>query len=270
MSYYEYNETQLAEGAKIYVDIMEDNPSVFEAMADEMIQAITENNRLGEKTVFIVPVGPIGHYPYFVQKVNDNNISLQDTWFINMDEYLDNMEWIDKKNKLSFRRFMDTEVYDKINPSLNIPKTQRIFPNPNDLTEIPTLINNIGKIDIAFGGIGINGHIAFNEPMANIDIEKYLKLPTRTLEIATETRVVNSIADLNGAYDLMPTHCVTIGLAEIFSAKKIRLGVFRDWHRSVIRRAVHGEPTTEFPVTLLQTHKDIKIYCTKFVANLPK
>ena len=65
--------------------------------------------------------------------------------------------------------------------------------------------------------------------------------------------------EYDGAYYLMPTHCVTIGLKQILNSKKIRLYCFRNWHRSVIRRAAFGEPSIDFPASLLQRHKDARI-----------
>ena len=62
----------------------------------------------------------------------------------------------------------------------------------------------------------------------------------------------------------------TIGINEISNARKIRLGCFRDWHRSVVRHAAYGEPSAHFPVSLLQSHPDINIKFTEFVANLPE
>ena len=91
---------------------------------------------------------------------------------------------------------------------------------------------------------------------------------TRIIKISPETITANAIGDFNGAIEDMPKYCVTIGMYEINSAKKIRLGVFRNWHRAVIRRAVYAEPTSEFPVSLLQSHKDINIVLTEFVADL--
>ena len=69
-----------------------------------------------------------GQYPYFVDMVNEQNISLKNVWFINMDEYLtDDKEWIDKEDKLSFRGFMDRTVYTKIKPELVMPEELTIF-----------------------------------------------------------------------------------------------------------------------------------------------
>ncbi len=269
--YYYYNREQLLDSPKIPLIVMEDNATVFQALAREMADEIKRKNALGEKTVFICPVGPIGQYPYFVEMVNNENISLKDVWFINMDEYLtDDKQWIPKEHRLSFRGFMDRTVYTKVKPELVMPEEQRVFPDPNNVAYIPELIEKLGGVDICFGGIGINGHVAFNEPDDSMTPEEFLALKTRVLDISKETRAVNSIGDLNGALDDMPHYCITIGINEISKARKIRLGCFRDWHRSVVRHAAYGEKSAHFPVSLLQDHADINIRFTEFVANLPE
>ena len=88
-AYYQYNKEQLLKNPRLPLICMPDNATVFQAMAKEMFQAIEENNQAGKKTVFICPVGPVGQYPYFVERVNSEKISLKNVWFINMDEYLD-------------------------------------------------------------------------------------------------------------------------------------------------------------------------------------
>ena len=62
---------------------------------------------------------------------------------------------------------------------------------------------------------------------------------------------------------------VTIGMAEILGAKKIRLGVFRDWHRSVVRQAAYGEVSAHFPATLIQRHPDAMIIVNANAAKQP-
>ena len=131
------------------------------------------------------------------------------------------------------------------------------------------LIAELGGVDIAFGGIGINGHLAFNESQDELTPEEFAALHTRVLAISRETRTANAIGDFNGALDDMPRWCVTIGMNEIYNARKIRLGCFRDWHRSVVRHAAYGEISAHFPVTILQNHPDALLRFTEFVANLP-
>jgi len=125
----------------------------------------------------------------------------------------------------------------------------------------------LGKIDVCYGGIGITGHVAFNEP-EDVSVEEFGQRSTRVLTISAETRTINSVGDLNGAIKAMPTRCVTIGMKQILGAKRIYLACFRDWHRAVVRKACHGEVSAHFPVSLMQNHPDAKLTITEFVAKL--
>ena len=268
--YYTYTKEELLnKGAKLPVIVMEDNAAVFQSMAEEMAEEIKKNNAEGKKTVFICPVGPVGQYPYFVEMVNQEKISLKNVWFINMDEYLDDdKKWVPETHPLSFRGFMNRTVYSKIAPELVMPEEQRVFPDPENVEYIPQLIEKLGGVDICFGGIGINGHVAFNEADPSLSNEEFLAQKTRVLDITKETRTANAIGDFNGALEDMPKYCVTIGIYEIAHARKIRLGCFRNWHRAVVRRTAYGEAPSDFPVSLLTNHQDINLKITEFVAAL--
>ncbi|HIT69077.1 MAG TPA: glucosamine-6-phosphate isomerase [Candidatus Aphodomonas merdavium] len=260
MEYFHLTAEELGAGAKIPLLKLGDSGEVFYELALEMLCEIERNNAASRRTVFICPVGPVGQYPIFVRLVNERRVSLRNCWFLNMDEYLtDAGEWIDAGHKLSFRGFMQKNVYDRIAPELVMPENQRVFPDPHAPQRMASLIAELGGVDIAFGGIGINGHLAFNEPQDELTPEAFAALPTRVLTISRETRTANAIGDLNGAIDAMPRLAVTIGMAEILGAKKIRLGVFRDWHRAVVRQAAYGEVSAHFPATLCQRHPDAKI-----------
>lgn len=270
MDYYRISAEELGKGAKIPLLKLGDSGEVFYELALTMVGEIEKNNAAGRRTVFICPVGPVGQYPIFVRLVNERRLSLRDCWFINMDEYLtDEGEWIEESNPLSFRGFMKRNVYDRIDAELLMPEEQRVFPDPHDIGCIPRLIEELGGVDIAFGGIGINGHLAFNEAQDELTADEFAGLHTRVLNISRETRVSNAIGDLNGAIDAMPKRCVTIGMAEILSAKKIRLGVFRDWHRSVVRQAAYGEVSAHFPASLAQRHPDALIIVNANAAKQP-
>lgn len=269
-SYYQISSQELGKDAKIPLVKLGDSGEVFYEMALEMVNTIKDHNTRGEKTVFICPVGPVGQYPIFVRLVNEGRVSLKNCWFFNMDEYLNDDEtYIDPSSPLSFHGFMDRTVYSQIDPELVMPESQRFFPDPKDPGSIDRKIQELGGVDICFGGIGINGHLAFNEADETLSAQEFAKLPTRVLEISRETRVANAIGDLNGAIDAMPRKCVTIGIAQILGARKLRLGVFRDWHRSVVRQAAYGPVTAHFPVSLAQNHPDAKIYVNANAAKQP-
>lgn len=270
MDYYHISAQELGKGAKLPILKLGDSGEVFYEMAAEMCAAIRTNNAAGKPTVFICPVGPVGQYPIFVRLVNREQLSLRNCWFINMDEYLtDDGQWIAEENPLSFRGFMAREVYGKIAPELLMPEEQRVFPDPNDLGRIPALIEELGGVDIAFGGIGINGHLAFNEAREDMSAQEFAQLGTRVLFLNPETRTANAIGDRCGAIDAMPKRAVTIGIKQILGARKVRLGVFREWHRSVVRQAAYGEVTAHFPASLLQNHPDAVIYTNAVAAGQP-
>ena len=269
-SFYQISAQDLGKEAKIPLLKLGDSGEVFYEIALEMVNTIKEHNAAGKKTVFICPVGPVGQYPIFVRLVNRDRVSLKNCWFINMDEYLnDDGTYICKESPLSFRGFMERNVYSRIDPELLMPQEQRLFPDPADPGFVDRKIEELGGVDVAFGGIGINGHLAFNEPQDELSAEEYARLGTRVLDISRETRTINSVGDLCGAIDAMPKKCVTIGIAQILGARKLRLGVFRDWHRAVVRQAAYGEVSAHFPVTLAQNHPDAKIILNSNAAQQP-
>ena len=270
MDYYHISAQELGKGAKLPILKLGDSGEVFYEMAAEMCAAIRTNNAAGKPTVFICPVGPVGQYPIFVRLVNREQLSLRNCWFINMDEYLtDDGQWIAEENPLSFRGFMTREVYGKITPALLMPESQRVFPDPADPAKGDRLLEELGGADIVFGGIGITGHLAFNEPQPGLTNEAFAALPSRVLDILPETRTTNAVGDLAGALECMPKKCVTIGMKQILNARKLRLGVFRDWHRAVVRRAAYGEKTAAFPVTLAQSHPDALVLVNANAAKQP-
>lgn len=259
-SYYDITKEDLGKNAKIDLLKLGDSGEVFYEIAMDMVNVIEKNNEHDKRTVFICPVGPVGQYSIFARLVNERRINLKNCWFINMDEYLDDdLNWIDINHRLSFRGFMKKNLYDRIDDELLMSENQRIFPDPKHPLELDKKIEALGGVDVCYGGIGINGHVAFNEPDAELSAEDFAKLPTRILPISKETVAINSVGDLSGAIEIMPKNCITIGMKNIVAARRILLACFRDWHRAVVRRACYGEISAEFPVTILQEHTNIRL-----------
>ncbi len=270
MDYYAIPPGELGRGAKIPLTVLGDSGEVYYELAMEVCRTIRENSAAGKRTVLIMPVGPVGQYPILVRLINRERLSLRNVWIFNMDEYLtDEGEWIDESDRLSFRGFMNRNFYGKIDPDLLMPPEQRIFPDPRNPAAATAKMEELGWPDLAVGGIGITGHLAFNEPQPELTPEQFSQLTARVLRIAPETLAVNSVGDLGGAMEAMPKLAVTLGMKEILSARKLRLAVFRDWHRAVCRRAAYGDVTSAFPATLAQNHPDAVLYVNSTAAQLP-
>lgn len=250
---------ELQNGGKIPVDIYENEEVLFKSIARLVADEIKENTRDGREALFILPLGPVGQYGYLADIINKERISLKNLTVINMDEYMENENTlIDKNDPLSFEKTMYELFYNKVDADLLNDSNKRIFPNLTNGDEIRSLINAHGGVDFCLGGIGVDGHIAFNEPIEGMSVEEFSDLSVRVVSIRTETKITNGTMEFGGAYEFIPDYAITIGMKEILAAKKIRLYCFKPWHKMVVRKASFYAPSAEFPVTLLQG-KDVRI-----------
>lgn len=263
----------LGKGSNIKLNVCETEVDMYWKVAIEVLETVEENNRNGEPTLMVVPYGPLGPYARIAYLVNKYRVSLKNCTFINMDEYIaDDFRYIDKDDPLSFRGGMERTFYGKVDEELNVLPENRYFPNPDKLDEPLELIKRFGKLDMVFGGVGINGHYAFNEPPEaneNVSCEEFLNRQTRILAVSRETRTVNSFMNCGGNIDAIPKYCITVGMKEMFMAKKVRMCMPRDWNAGALRKILHGEVTPKVPCSLFQKHPDAMLYATRVALDSP-
>lgn len=252
----------IARRSKVPVTILPDAPALFHHFARSIADEIRANNEAGKPTRLILPVGPVGHYPILADICNRERISWQNTFTFNMDEYCD---WqgrrIPQEHPLSFRGFMFRHLFDRLDPELRIPQGQAHFPDPLDLDRISQAIQAAGGIDTCYGGFGYHGHVAFNEPPISrwyrVTKEEFKNSLTRIVPLAPDTIVMNSIRNTGGNPLDFPPMGVTLGMKDILSSARIRMYCAGGaWQRHVVRMALLGEETVEYPATLLQSHPD--------------
>lgn len=272
----EYNKipiSELGKNSRIKLEVCETEHDLYWKMAIEVFELIKENNQKGKDTVMIVPYGPVGPYSRLVHLVNKYRLSLKNCHFINMDEYLDdNNQYLDINHPLSFRSGMERVFYSKIDDELNLPKEHRIFPEPEKEEYVWELIQKLGGLDMCYGGVGINGHFAFNEPPepgVTMSNSEFKSLPTRILKLSRETKTINAFMNCKGDLDAIPENCITVGMKEIWNAKKIRMCMPRDWNAGALRKILHGPITCAVPCSLFQEHNDAKIYASAVALESP-
>ncbi|MBQ4259476.1 MAG: glucosamine-6-phosphate isomerase [Lachnospiraceae bacterium] len=263
----------LGKGSNIKLDVCDTEVDMYWKVAIEVLETIEENNKKGEPTLMVVPYGPIGPYSRLVYLINKYRVSLKNCTFINMDEYLtDDGEYIDKNDPLSFRGGMDRIFYSQIDEELNVLPENRYFPDPKNPNKPMELIEKFGKLDMVFGGIGINGHYAFNEPPEDGEEctnEEFLNRATRVLPVSRETRTINCFMNCAGDLNGIPKLCITVGMKEMFMAKKVRMCMPRDWNAGALRKVLHGDVTAKVPCSLFQMHKDAKLYAADVALQSP-
>ena len=265
--------SELGKGSKIKLNVCEHEVDMYWKVAIEVLEVIAENNKKGEPTVMVVPYGPLGPYARMADLVNKYRISLKNCVFINMDEYLkDEKTYIDRDDPLSFRGGMDRTFYSKVVPELNVLPENRVFPEPGNEGRIMEIIDRYGKLDMVFGGVGINGHYAFNEPPEPGEIvtaAEFAERPTRVLKITRETKTINAYMNCGANLDAIPDWCITVGMKEIFMAKKVRMCMPRDWNAAALRKVLHGPVTANVPCSLFQNHPDAMLYAAAVALKCP-
>lgn len=264
---------EMLKKAKGRLEIVEDLDALHQHFAEVIANEIEENNKAGKPTKLILPVGPVGQYPILKEMVNKKRLSLKKCHFFFMDENCDdNGHVIPREHPLSFRGEMDHLFFSHIDKDLNIPDEQLIFPSHLNIQELAGKIEKAGGIDTCYGGIGIHGHVAFNEPEPNIKNSQ-----PRLVYLNDFTITINAIrSEIGGNLESFPRKAVTLGMKQILGAKRIRLycrssdvpGL--DWANTVLRLALFGTPGDDYPVTYCTQHADYKVVTDRLTAAKPK
>jgi len=264
---------QLGQNVPVRVRVCGDNDEIARDIARVTMDVVDQARSEGRNATLIVPVGPVDQYAVLADMINQRQSDWRDVMVINMDEYLtDDDQWVDLDHPLGFRRFMDRRFYDLVDPRLAPRPENRVFPDPNQPEAIGKLIDQRGGVDACFGGIGINGHMAFNEPPEpgeSMSADDFAALPTRVLSLSRETRTINSVT-VGGEISIVPRRAITVGMREILASRRCRFYCNRPWQRAVVRRVLYGPVTSACPASLLRTHPDAEITVTKYVAEPPE
>lgn len=271
--YLKVSASELGKGTNVKVTVKTDMASIGEAVAQDMFDEIVAAKKLGREATLIVPVGPVDQFPILAKRINNERLSIRDVVLINMDEYLtDDDRWIPIDHPLSFRGYMNRLFYDLLDPALAPKPENRVFPDPQRCDDVGKLIASRGGVDATFGGIGINGHMAFNEPPEStekISDKDFAALSTRVLNLTRETRTINSVT-VGGEITIIPHRAVTVGMREILESRRMRFYCNRVWQSAVARRVLHGPITAKCPASFMRTHPDASLTVADYVAAPPQ
>lgn len=226
--------------------VYDDLDALHRGFAEEMVAEL----KARQAVRWIVPVGPVGQYAYLADTVNRERLSLAKAWLFFMDEYIGpDGRAVPPEHPLSFRRVAETQFLRLVDPALLPPPEQVVFPNETNIDRLARQIDALGGIDTCFGGIGIHGHVAFNEPEPGV-----AGAGPRRVRLNDFTVTINAIrAQVGGNLEGFPREAFTLGMAQILGARKIRLycrnGQSYDWANTILRLALFGQPGDDYPVT---------------------
>lgn len=195
---------------------------------------------------------PVGMYKELIASGTDfSNVTT-----FNLDEYYP----LAKDNAQSYDYFMRKNVFDHIKvKETNIPNGMAEDPIA-ECARYDAAIEAAGGIDLQVLGIGVNGHIGFNEPAD--------ALPANTNKVTLTESTIEANSRFFESKDQVPTAALTLGIGGIMKAKRIVVLASGKSKAPIIKELFYGKVTTNVPVSLLQLHPDATIVMDEEAASM--
>ena len=207
-----------------------------------------------EPFVLGLPTGssPLGVYKALIKHYQEKTISFEKVITFNMDEYIG----IPQDHPESYYTFMWKNFFSHVDIK---PENVNILNgNATDLNaeceRYEAKMKELGGIQLFMGGIGADGHIAFNEPGSS------LASRTRIKTLTHDTIVANS-RFFNNDVNQVPKTALTIGVGTILDAKEVLIIVNGANKARALAQAVEGSVNQMWTITALQLHPKGIIVC---------
>ena len=206
-----------------------------------------------------LPTGstPLEMYHQLIKLNQQKLVSFKHVVTFNMDEYVG----LSPKHKESYHYYMYNNFFNHIdiNPT-NIHILDGNASNlENECKSYEDKITSFGGIDLMIGGVGDDGHIAFNEPSSSLSSITRIKTLNYTTILANSRFFDNNP-------DITPNIALTMGIKTILDAKEVLI-LARGLNKAVaVSHAIEGSISSMYPITALQLHKNAAIICDEYAA----
>lgn len=223
----------------------------YEEMSEKAANIVIEHMKSLKRPVIGFATGstPIGLYNCLVKKYQQKEVSFKHVTTFNLDEYVG----LPKENKNSYHYYMHENLFQHVDiqpENVHIPNGMAEDLEQECMTYDRLISKN--KIDIQILGLGLNGHIGFNEPGTSF------KSRTHIVKLDQSTRKAN--ARFFQSIDEVPTKAITMGIETIMESKKILLLVSGKKKADALARLLgNSDISEEFPASILRQHNDVTV-----------
>ena len=190
---------------------------------------------------------PLGLYAELVRRFDAGEIDFSGTSSYNLDEYYP----INKDHPQSYNYYMRENLFSKVNFAFSRLFDGEAADPQAECAKFDSEISTVGGIDLQLLGVGINGHIGFNEPAESYSMASYL------VELADSTLAANSRFFTSG--EVQPKLALTMGFGAIFNAKSILLLISGASKAPIAKRLFEGRVYSDTPASLLLLHPDVTV-----------
>ena len=212
-----------------------------------MAQLIADTVRSNPRAVLGLATGrtPETVYKLLCQKHRSEQLDFSGITTFNLDEYIG----IPASHAQSYRSTMETSLFSHI----NIQSSNTHLPNgmaanlEEECMRYEDAIKRAGGIDLQLLGIGLNGHLAFNEPLSSLSSR------TRTKSLTPETRAQN--ASFFGGADKVPSRALTMGVGTILDSRWCLMLATGTSKATILQQAVEGPVCSVVTASALQMHR---------------
>ena len=207
-----------------------------------------------------LPTGssPLGMYKALVKHCQNREVSFEHVITFNMDEYIG----LGENHPQSYHFFMWDNFFNHIDiRKENVNILNGMSANPmQECIEYENKIEKAGGIDLFLGGIGPDGHIAFNEPGSS------LQSRTRIKTLTTDTILANARFFDNNV-SKVPTQALTVGVGTVLDAKEVLIMVNGHNKARALAQAIEGSVNHMWTITALQMHPKAIIVCDELATH---
>ncbi|TYJ52720.1 glucosamine-6-phosphate deaminase [Cryptococcus floricola] len=201
-----------------------------------------------------LPTGssPLPVYKRLVELYKEGKVSFKDVITFNMDEYVG----IPRDHPESYHTFMFTNFFSLVD--INAENAHLLNGNAEDLykecEEYEASIKAVGGIDLFLGGIGADGHIAFNEPGSSLTSR------TRIKTLAYET-ILDNCRFFNNDLSAVPRMALTVGVQTVMDSREVVLVVTGQQKSLALKEMIEGSVNHMVTASALQTHPWALVVC---------
>ena len=195
---------------------------------------------------------PIETYAELIRMVKAGELSFKNVISFNMDEYVG----LPESHPESYHSFMHRYLFDHIDePAENIHILNGNAEDPvAECAAYEAAIIAAGGFDLFLGGVGEDGHIAFNEPFSSLESR------TRVVTLTQDTREVNA-RFFGGDFNQVPKQALTVGVATVLSSKEVVILAFGSKKARALKDAIEGPMSHYCTLSGLQGHPAGTVVC---------
>ncbi len=188
---------------------------------------------------------PLGMYRRLIELYKEGKVSFKNVVTFNMDEYVG----LPVDHPESYHSFMWNNIFSHIDiPAENVNILNGNAPDlAAECERFENKIKQYGGIDLFMGGVGPDGHIAFNEPGSSLTSR------TRVKTLTQDTIIANS-RFFEGNVDLVPKTALTVGIGTVMAARSVMLMVNGHNKARALRHGVEGGISQMWTISALQMH----------------